>query len=251
MASNEGFSPFSPGDDFWEEAFEACEEEIFKKNRKKAQMSMEKRVSVEKSTPENQENPPSQSESPLPVKRIEFQTQVQEIQLRIQKSKESTGSGSTEIIGISPQKRDSQKSVTGEDFGNTKPNSKTSSPHKISPNLASRGQILVKKEGKNNFIAPVSAQIKAEKSLNFGGESREFQWPFSGNFEGECAPSNLELSYWLPPSVCEIYAKKGVTKLYPWQVVYPKTLKSYELKKTLKTLVIVKPPKPLKIHRKL
>ncbi|XP_057854248.2 helicase and polymerase-containing protein TEBICHI isoform X1 [Cryptomeria japonica] len=29
---------------------------------------------------------------------------------------------------------------------------------------------------------------------------------------------NLELRSWLPDKICEIYAKKGITKLYPWQV---------------------------------
>lgn len=29
---------------------------------------------------------------------------------------------------------------------------------------------------------------------------------------------SLELSTWLPPEICVMYGKKGVTKLYPWQV---------------------------------
>ena len=30
----------------------------------------------------------------------------------------------------------------------------------------------------------------------------------------------LELSYWLPQKLCNVYAKKGITKLYPWQVKF-------------------------------
>lgn len=35
---------------------------------------------------------------------------------------------------------------------------------------------------------------------------------------------SLELSIWLPPEICVMYGKKGVTKLYPWQVTGISTL---------------------------
>jgi hypothetical protein len=30
--------------------------------------------------------------------------------------------------------------------------------------------------------------------------------------------SHVDLSEWLPPDICAIYIKKGLRKLYPWQV---------------------------------
>lgn len=35
---------------------------------------------------------------------------------------------------------------------------------------------------------------------------------------GSTSKDFLELSYWLPQKLCNVYAKKGITKLYPWQV---------------------------------
>lgn len=40
--------------------------------------------------------------------------------------------------------------------------------------------------------------------------------PLSGSTSKEF----LELSYWLPQNLCNVYAKKGITKLYPWQVIF-------------------------------
>eukprot|EP00897_Mesotaenium_endlicherianum_P007786 jgi/Mesen1/7035/ME000366S06241 len=35
---------------------------------------------------------------------------------------------------------------------------------------------------------------------------------------GSTQDQELELATWLSPSVCAVYAKKGITKMYPWQV---------------------------------
>jgi hypothetical protein len=37
---------------------------------------------------------------------------------------------------------------------------------------------------------------------------------------GSTSKDFLELSYWLPQTLCNVYAKKGITKLYPWQVKF-------------------------------
>ncbi|KAL6006246.1 hypothetical protein ACLOJK_040292 [Asimina triloba] len=32
--------------------------------------------------------------------------------------------------------------------------------------------------------------------------------------------ANLQLSSWLPPEICSVYMKRGISKLYPWQVIF-------------------------------
>lgn len=59
----------------------------------------------------------------------------------------------------------------------------------------------------NKSSLPKDAYTLAEREMEVGSTVTSSAQHYS-----------LELSTWLPPEICVMYGKKGVTKLYPWQV---------------------------------
>ena len=82
-------------------------------------------------------------------------------------------------------------------------------------------------------MTPVTAVAKMKVELvDRDNESMKCDLPIDGIMKsigksesGESTPSSimpnrdwLDLNSWLPSEVCSIYRKKGISKLYPWQV---------------------------------
>ncbi|CAN8229667.1 unnamed protein product [Cochlearia groenlandica] len=68
-------------------------------------------------------------------------------------------------------------------------------------------------EGKSHSVRPVSMRSNMRK-LADSSESEESHTPSSSHRYKD----GLSLSTWLPLDVCTVYNKKGISKLYPWQV---------------------------------
>ncbi|KAJ0251931.1 DEAD/DEAH box helicase domain-containing protein [Hirschfeldia incana] len=65
----------------------------------------------------------------------------------------------------------------------------------------------------NHNVRSVPAISNMRKSAD-SSESEESQTPSSSHYSKD----GLSLSTWLPSEVCSVYNKKGISKLYPWQV---------------------------------
>lgn len=68
--------------------------------------------------------------------------------------------------------------------------------------------------GKDNDSLASYSPVDEVMKLAGNHESNEASTPSS------FVPLNdrLDLNSWLPPEICSIYRKKGISKLYPWQV---------------------------------
>lgn len=65
-----------------------------------------------------------------------------------------------------------------------------------------------------NPIGKSVSMISSMRKPADSSESEESHTPSSSR----CIKDGLSLSTWLPSEVCSIYNKKGISKLYPWQV---------------------------------
>ncbi|VFQ97668.1 unnamed protein product [Cuscuta campestris] len=71
-------------------------------------------------------------------------------------------------------------------------------------------EVFVQGNGSPTFNTPT------ERSGNMRAHSKSSEDTTPSSFSLQ--KDRLDLSNWLPPEICSIYKKKGISKLYPWQV---------------------------------
>lgn len=64
-------------------------------------------------------------------------------------------------------------------------------------------------------------------NVAYNTPNRDYEWVVANELKSNCTPASssikgcLNLGNWLPLEICHIYYKKGISKLYPWQVTLP------------------------------
>ncbi|CAH2077166.1 unnamed protein product [Thlaspi arvense] len=82
------------------------------------------------------------------------------------------------------------------------------------------GRMYQEPEGKKDFVCEDNDSVRSVSMISSmrkptdSSESEESHTPLSSHHNKD----GLNLSTWLPSEVCSVYNKKGISKLYPWQV---------------------------------
>lgn len=123
-----------------------------------------------------------------------------------------------------------EKEITA-DANNTKPDIlaiKETAASIISSSKDQIGEIL---PGEKSLKCTVSRSVKElqenSHDIVWNTPNRDNEKVVADEPKSNCTPASssinggLDLSNWLPPEICHIYYKKGIPKLYPWQVTLP------------------------------
>lgn len=149
--------------------------------------------------------------SPLPVKNLEllFQDKKTNGGTRGQCASVDQNNITVGSSGISESVFVDNKVCETLDIANNAPENKIL-VGRLNPESEGKKVLLCEE---NHSVRSASMKSNMKKPVD-SSESEESQTPSSSHRNKD----GLSLSTWLPSEVCSVYNKKGISKLYPWQV---------------------------------
>ncbi|RZC90345.1 hypothetical protein C5167_031057 [Papaver somniferum] len=202
----------------------------------------------EKKTIENSEFVLAKEVSPFPVKHFDFLQDDKNLEestshpFSTSKTKDYNDKGGGHSDAGSVKHKVLQTTSFLSRCGTAQPNKFNSSEGNIesSIHISSNTELVVPGSGsgeklevqKMDFTSVAAESNRAlrsgeNKNCPSAGQTEDIRNTFVSDLKNSesCTPSSslgekgfLELSSWLPPELCGIYVKKGISKLYPWQV---------------------------------
>ncbi|KAI3835318.1 hypothetical protein MKW98_020434 [Papaver atlanticum] len=202
----------------------------------------------EKKTIENSEFVLAKEVSPFPVKHFDFLQDDKNLEestshpFSTSKTKDYNDKGGGHSDAGSVKRKVLQTTSFLSRCGTAQPNKFNSSEGNIesSIHISSNTELVVPGSGsgeklevqKMDFTSVAAESNGALQSVEnknspSAGQREDIRNTFISDLKNSesCTPSSslgekgfLELSSWLPPELCGIYMKKGISKLYPWQV---------------------------------
>ncbi|RZC75410.1 hypothetical protein C5167_050892 [Papaver somniferum] len=229
------------------DAVDLCTPDIQKKARNSYRLR-------EKKTIENSEFVLAKEVSPLPVKHFDFLQDDKNLEestshpFSTSKTKDYNDKGGGHSDAGSVKRKVLQTTSFLSRCGTAQPNKFNSSEGNIesSIHISSNTELVVPGSGSGEKLEVqkmdfTSVAAESNRALRSGenknspsaGQTEDIRNTFVSDLKNSesCTPSSslgekgfLELSSWLPPELCGIYMKKGISKLYPWQAEHLEVL---------------------------